>query len=364
MRTLHYYPNNDSMVATYVTTICDSMGSECFNDKTSDAADALKRISDYHYDILHLHGCWRNSLYRVVREAQKKNIRIIVTPHGQLEPWVMNENYWKEKLPKKLLYQKRIVSSAYVVIIQGKMEEECVKRLHWNKRMAIVPNSLITNAITSRQMVGQIYNVYREVLDSNPLERMSDNTQHTLLQLIKVGITGDSRWLKESIITINDEEQWRMLLCYARQEQIEDIIKKGMRVVNLETPNIDLSKTSYFVPNDYQPSKSIESVIGMQFASENERLIATFRHIRKLLLRRKLTVMHLIELDKELRQHDCDEEALCEELSSRGLYQTAARTMQLMAEMSGLDEGFMPMRPINDRITRKIKKQITNHLKL
>lgn len=364
MKTLHYYPADDSMVAQYVTIICDSMGSECYNDKTSDADDALKKISDYHYDILHLHGCWRNSSYKVVREAQKKKIRFIVTPHGQLEPWVMNENYWKEKLPKKLLYQKWIVSSAYAVTIQGKMEEECVRKLNWNKRTAIVPNSLITNAVVARQMVSQIYHLYREVLDSNPIERMTDNTRHTLFQLIKVGITGDSRWLKESVITINDDEQWRMLLCYAYQEQIEDIIQKGMRIVHLDTPYIDVSKTDYFIPNDYHPPKSIESAIGMQFASENERLIATFRHIRNLLLRRRLSVMHLIELDRELRQHDCDEEALCEQLSSRGLYQTAARTMQLMAETTGLDEGFMPMPPLNDHITRQIKKQMNNHLKL
>ena len=118
------------------------------------------------------------------------------------------------------------------------------------------------------------------------------------------------------------------------------------------------------MPDNYQPSKSVESVIGMQFATENERLMSTFRHLRKLTSHHQLTLSHLVELNSELRMHHCDESRLNEELKNHHLYQFAARIMQLMSDLTGLDEGFMPMLPVNDRLTRQMRKQINNHLKI
>jgi len=36
--------------------------------------------------------------------------------------------------------------------------------------------------------------------------------------------------------------------------------------------------------------------------------------------------------------------------------------MQLMNDFTGLTEGFMPVQPLNDRITKKWYEQIENHL--
>lgn len=38
--------------------------------------------------------------------------------------------------------------------------------------------------------------------------------------------------------------------------------------------------------------------------------------------------------------------------------------MQLLADNTGFDEGFMPFPPLDDRITTKTEKQIYNHLKI
>ena len=113
-----------------------------------------------------------------------------------------------------------------------------------------------------------------------------------------------------------------------------------------------------------QTPHSIESVIGISFVSENERLLATFKHLRKLVLRRQLTIMHLIELDKELRQHDCEEDKLCEKLGEHNLQKLAGRLMQVMQDLTGFTEGFMPVPPLDDRITKRIRQQVENHLKI
>ena len=102
----------------------------------------------------------------------------------------------------------------------------------------------------------------------------------------------------------------------------------------------------------------------MSFVSENQRLVETFRLLHRLSIHNGLSYCHLCELDKELREHDCEEKELSEHLEDLNLLKTARRLMQLMQEETGFDEGFMPVAPLNDRTTRKLKRQLKSHLKI
>lgn len=273
----------------------------------------------------------------------------------------MEEDYWKDKLPKKLLYQRWIASHAYAVIIQGKMEEECMKRLGWNPRLVIIRNPQITHSITQQEAARQLEHIYRMVMDSNLLELMKEDTRRMLKIFIKAGITRDTRWIEEDLTTI-DKEEWRKLLCYAHQEHLTDTLLDGIRVLHYEAPDLNVSQIDYFLPPDYVEPTTIEQNIGSSFVSENQRLLATFRHLKKLWQHHRLAISHLVELDKELRYHYADEQRLCEDLQERGLLKLAARLMQLMADLTGLTEGFMLTEPLNDRVTRQMRKQIDNYL--
>lgn len=331
----------------------------------TEAEQAKTLLQGGSYDILHLHGCWRNSSRSIVNIAMRLGCRLVVTPHGGLEPWVQEEKRWKEKLPKRILYQRDIIRRAYAVIIQGKMEDECMKRLGWNPRTVIIRNAVITQSTTPKEMAALILAVYRKVMDSNQLELMDDDMRDMLLDIIMAGITGDRRWLTD--ITNHSPlttEEWRQLLCYAHQEEITDTIQRGIRVLGLECPELDVEAIDYFLPEGYKPAESIGKTIGNQFASENDRLIATFRQIRKLVSSRQLSIKHLIELDRELRQHGCEEELLADDLKERRLWKLASRMMQVCQELTGLTEGFMPVTPIDDRVARAIKRQVNDRLKI
>jgi hypothetical protein len=244
------------------------------------------------------------------------------------------------------------------------MEEECIRKLGWNQRMEIIRNPIITHSITSTEMAQKTYTVYRKVLDSNTIELMKPQTGNMLRCFIKAGITGDNRWVTDDLITIADYEQWRHLLCYAHQENIYSIVLRGAHLLNYQVPDIDVHRINSYLPQMDATPKTIQESIGLQYASENDRLEATFRQIRKLVLHRQLTISHLCEIDKELREHDVEEDHLAETLRDDKLYKMACRTMQLLADFTGFDEGFMPVPPLNDRITKQIHQQIYNHLKI
>lgn len=365
MRILHYYASNaPEAIAQYVKILCEQTGTDAEMESTTTVKEALQRLRDRHYDLLHVHGCWQHAAYRIARKAQREGTRLVVTPHGQLEPWIMKQGYWKEKLPKRLLFQHSIIRQAYAVIVQGKMEEECMSKLGWNRRTVIIRNCLITNTINAKEMAQQTWQVYRKVMDSNTLELMTDDTKTTLRQLLKIGITGDKRWLGESFVTITDHNQWRMLYCHVHHEQIAETVSRGIQILRVAAPDFDIHQMPCFMPDGYEVSKTIENAIGMQYATENDRLMATFRHLRRLAMHNRLTLSHLVELDKELRNHDSAEDQLCDALKERHLYTFARRMMQLMDDLTGLDIGYMPMPPLDDRLTRRLRKHIDNHLKI
>ena len=365
MRILHYYASNaPEAVTQYVKLLCEQMGTEAEQESVTTVQEALQLLRDRHYDLLHIHGCWQYAAYRIARKAHSQGTRLVVTPHGQLEPWIMKQSYWKEKLPKRVLFQRSIIQQAYAVIVQGKMEEECLSKLGWNRRTVIIRNCLITNSINAKEMAQQTWQIYRKVMDSNTLELMTDDTKLTLRQLLKVGITGDERWLGESFVTITDHNQWRMLYCHVHHEQVAEIVRRGISILRVDAPDFDIRQMPCFMPDGYEAPKTIGEAIGMQFATENDRLMATFRHLKRLALHNRLTLSHLAELDKELRNHDCAEDQLCDALKERSLYKFARRIMQLTNELTGLDEGLMPMPPLDDRLTRLMRRHIDNHLKI
>lgn len=361
MRVLHYYTEDDPMVCLHVSTLCDNMRGKIDCHLATDGNAARTLLQGSHYDLLHLHGCWCNSARSIVNLALRQGTRLLLTPHGQLEPWVMEENKWREKMPKRLFYQRDIVRKAYAVVIQGKMEQECMQQLAWNRRTVIIRNSVITSLTSPSDMAAQTLALYQKVVDSNPLHRMQADTQTALRTIIKAGITGDKRWLTDDD-SLPAVTQWREILCYAHQEEIIDSIRRGIRVLGLEVPDINVERIDYFVPDTMQPAAAIGTAIGNQFVSENERLLATFRYLRRIIDNGQIGIKHLIELDRELREHDCQEEELRDTLEEKNLLKIAARLMQVMMELTGLTEGFMPVKPLDDRLSRRLRKQIDNHL--
>jgi glycosyltransferase involved in cell wall biosynthesis len=363
MRILHFHSDNDAMIAQHVEMLVTGMGQGTVHHVATEGQQALVLLEGGHYDLVHLHGCWRNSTRKIVAAALRQGARLVLTPHGQLNPWVMEDNYWQEKLPKRVFYQRAIVRQAYAVIIQGAIEQECMQKLKWNSRQVMIRNAVVTHSITPEEMASKTYDVYWKIINSNPLSLMTDDTRVALKNLLKAGITGDVRWL-DDMTAPHDVTEWRKILCFAHQEHVEDTLQRGIRVMGLEAPDIDATQIPYFLPDDYEEAETIQQTIGNQFATENDRLMATFRTLRRLSADRQLRIAHLVELDRELRRHACQEDILADDLAEYKLLKLARRIMQLMAEKTGLTDGFMPVLPLNDRTTRTLSKRITNNLKI
>ena len=296
--------------------------------------------SDAVPDIVHVHGCWDYKVVKRALQAHRQGARIVFTPHGGLEPWIIAERRLSEKLYKTLLWQRRLVEYSYVVIAQGTMEAEALKKLGWNPRIETIRNAVITNTITPEAMTQQTKDVYNKVMDSNTIELMSDDSRQLITMLL--------RWVAQQPPVV-DETEWRRILIYADHENVRTTLDKGTHVMNVRHDYIETGSIKSYLPTDYKkPKVSAYDVAG----------IVNEMH------RSKITMRHFVELDRALRKPEVDDEWLIDTFDEGHLLKFFRRLLQVLTEVTAIDEGFIPIAPLDDKGTQKLRNNLYNHLKI
>ena len=64
-------------------------------------------LNEINPDIVHINCCWMPGCALTQKWSQELNYKIVLTPHGMLEPWIIKRHYWTRKIPALLLYQKK-----------------------------------------------------------------------------------------------------------------------------------------------------------------------------------------------------------------------------------------------------------------
>lgn len=356
MKVLHIYPGSDSMVARHVTMLAEGMQHSADIRLADNSTAARQQLREFEPDIVHCHGCWQYFVARTAASAIRQGARIVLTLHGQLEPWVISQQSVQDKVCKSLLWQREAVHRAYAVITLGRLERENFKHLGWNPRIEEIHNAVITNTILPAEMVSQTFAVYQKVMDSNTLALMDDSERRQLALIIKTGIMGDRRWIGNETVPGHVSRQ---LLIYAEHEGIRNYVDYGINLLGLSSPVIDTEKVAAYMPPNYTRPKPIKEIVGDYQGNETDYLLRILTQLHK-----SPQLLHLIEFTRELYRDSINDEHLATTLEDRGMLMFTQRLMQVLSEQVLLDEGFMPVSPIDDRLTQRIRKSITNHLRI
>ena len=89
-------------------------------------------------DLVHVNCCWMPACAFVQQMAQKRNMKVVLTPHGMLEPWIIQRHYWTRKLPALLLYQKAAIQNADCLQATADSEKQNLLKLGYNSNIRIV----------------------------------------------------------------------------------------------------------------------------------------------------------------------------------------------------------------------------------
>lgn len=97
-----------------------------------------KLFCEINPDVLHVNCCWMPACAAIQRLAQKRGIKVVLTPHGMLEPWIVKRHYWTRKLPALLLFQKAAVRNADCVQATAESERANLLKLGYNSNVKVV----------------------------------------------------------------------------------------------------------------------------------------------------------------------------------------------------------------------------------
>lgn len=102
-------------------------------------------------DIVHVNCCWMPACAAVQRIAQKYGYKVVLTPHGMLEPWIIKRHYWTRKVPALLLYQKAAVRKADCIQSTAESERDNILKLGYNSNIKVVKLGIDADGIEMKK---------------------------------------------------------------------------------------------------------------------------------------------------------------------------------------------------------------------
>lgn len=179
MRVLHYIPSIDRSsggVGVYMQLLAKGLGQLCdlhvithhsadeyalpnctlhyidpkwlpWNNCKSQFVALLQQLNP---DVVHVNCCWTPLCSFIALWTKALGKKVVYTPHGMLEPWILRRHYYTRKLPAILLYQRRAIRKADVLHATADSEKQNLLRLGWNPNVDIVGNCVDVNAIAMK----------------------------------------------------------------------------------------------------------------------------------------------------------------------------------------------------------------------
>ena len=97
-------------------------------------------LTDKNPDILHVHGLW---MYPSVAATAWSGNRkpYIISPHGMLDPWALNNSQWKKRIGA-LLYENRHLQGASCIHALNHAEAEAIRAYGLKNPICVIPNGI------------------------------------------------------------------------------------------------------------------------------------------------------------------------------------------------------------------------------
>jgi len=133
--TFEYLPEdrNYDLIAELSSRFCLPGGSRRLTDK-------LARLLP-EYDILHCHSLWESCLWSSAATARRTVTPYVVTPHGMLDLWAINNSRWKKKIIG-WLFTDRYLRFASCIHALNESEYKSVRAYGLNNPVAVIPNGI------------------------------------------------------------------------------------------------------------------------------------------------------------------------------------------------------------------------------
>ena len=391
MKVLHYIPErllsseeeggfhgSTDLTREYLSVLTTGMGNRIESQVTTSLSQFKQQVKSTEPDIVHIHACWNLSAYRAQHWAMKQRLALVLSPHNGMQPWHVHHHLWLHKLPLLILYQRHAIKTADAIHVFSQSEYQRMKAMKWNSRLALVRNSTIDSCTTEWQMTSALETFYQKVIDSNSFRLMSEEEKTAENRMLhealfqEQGVVGTEKHDEGKALAVSS---LRKIFIHANDEGILQEVEKGARLMQQETGVPDWEHLQRFprrikksaepleqekiLPKSPLTKSTLSNLREDEKPSDTEnRLTVMLINIQHELKHKKLSRGHLTTFYRLLRFGEYDEDKLQRMLKQLKLQKFTARLMQILQETYYLEEGYMPIPPIDDKRTNNIRKSL------
>lgn len=164
-------------------------------------------------DVFHSNCCWLPLSALTSIWAKSKGYKVVYTPHGMLEPWIMQRHYWTRKFPAIHLFQKEGVAVADLVHSTADSECKNLIKLAWNKKIYTIPNCVDLEGID------------KKLSSINQLGTSVGNAK-TILFLSRVHVKKGINFLIEAVAALRESlDGWKVKIAGEGEEGYVEELK-------------------------------------------------------------------------------------------------------------------------------------------
>lgn len=353
MIVLHYIPDmslNTGIVPEYVNRLVSATEQVSTNHilTRSDFGsgvltfrkDFMRQLQLIGPDIVHVHASWDFYAAAAAWIARKMGYLVVVSPHGGLSPENMEVNFWKNRLPRLLAYQIRMVKQCHMVVTTSENEHQDLKRLGWKSNMAIIPHPVVSD-ISNDELRTLTQAAYRKVIDTNYRQKLTQQEQDFVLSCIKAAVWNDER-MPECPVAETDKEgaSFRRIYLYAHDEGVKEALIQGAHKLSISLPPVinvdDIPRFATKKANDGSEARRLKVVVQILENLTGKTCDTEIRHI---------TLGTLLKAYYMLRFNDYDEDKFVSLAKKYGVLKYARSLMRRFETMFQLETGYMPVMP-------------------
>ncbi|WP_041710635.1 glycosyltransferase [Prochlorococcus marinus] len=100
----------------------------------------IKEILKINPTIVHLHGLWRVHT-RITNDLLKADIPYVITPHGMLDKWALNQSQLK-KIISWYLWEKKALNNSSFIQVLSSGEFEAIKKINSAWKCHLISNGI------------------------------------------------------------------------------------------------------------------------------------------------------------------------------------------------------------------------------
>jgi glycosyltransferase involved in cell wall biosynthesis len=163
--------------------------------------------------VIHSHGLWMYPGLAARKCAGQNGCRLLISPHGMLEPWAVNHSSWKKKLAGYLFEHKNLHKAGCLHAL-CRPEAENFRRYGLKNPVAIIPNG-VDMAEFARQADNAIIEKFPEIKERRRILFLSRlHRKKGLENLLKA-------WQKMAA----DFKDWQLLIAGSGEPAYENELK-------------------------------------------------------------------------------------------------------------------------------------------